>query len=437
MFYMARLWCASDRTSDRRERCRVSSSLRPVAAPFVAAAPAGSRVRTRLRVSGQDEAVLRAAGSHLGSLAGRDLAARCAEGRLDAKGRAVSRRERKRQLTAVSSSRWAGSITRTTEDQVLLAERNLAAERSSLKARIRRIEVRLAVPAGGRNGRVRGYATQAERHGRQQRLQHLRHRFAQVEQRLDAGLVSVCRGGRRLARTRHNLEAAGLTQEQWRERWEAGRLFLTADGEKDKHLGNETIRWHPGEQWLEIKLPAPLGPLANRPHGRYRLSCPAGFSYRGGEVAAQATSGAIRYDVTFDPVKNRWYLDASWRMPQAPAPSLEQLRQARVLAVDLNHGHLAAWIVTPRRQPARPTGHGTARPGRAARGTAGRQAPRRGQRTDPSRPRARLPRDRGRGSRLCRGACRGPRAEQEPAVTRPAREGVPADRGGHPHRQVP
>ena len=332
----------------------MSSSLRPVAAPFVAAAPAGARVRTRLRVSGQDEAVLRAAGSHLGSLAGRDLAARCAEGRLDAKGRAVSRRERKRQLTAVSSSRWAGSITRTTEDQVLLAERNLAAERSSLKARIRRIEVRLAVPVGGRNGRVRGYATQAERHGRQQRLQHLRQRFAQVEQRLDAGLVSVCRGGRRLAGTRHNLEAAGLTQEQWRERWEAGRLFLTADGEKDKHLGNETIRWHPGEQWLEIKLPAPLGPLANRPHGRYRLSCPAGFSHRGGEVAAQATSGAIRYDVTFDPVKNRWYLDASWRMPQAPAPSLEHLRQARVLAVDLNHGHLAAWIVTPDGNPQDP-----------------------------------------------------------------------------------
>ena len=47
-------------------RCRVSG-LRPIAAPFVAAAPAGVRVRTRLRVSGQDEAVLWAAGRHLGS----------------------------------------------------------------------------------------------------------------------------------------------------------------------------------------------------------------------------------------------------------------------------------------------------------------------------------------------------------------------------------
>ena len=84
------------------------SGMRPVAAPFVAAAPTGARVRTRLRLSPQDEAVLRAAGRHLGSLAGRDLAARCAEGRLDAKGKAVSRAARKRALTAESSSRWAG-----------------------------------------------------------------------------------------------------------------------------------------------------------------------------------------------------------------------------------------------------------------------------------------------------------------------------------------
>ena len=78
------------RTAGSVRRWRVSG-LRPIAGPFVAAAPAGARVRTRLRVSAQDEAVLRAAGTHLGSLAGGDLAARCAEGRLDAKGRAGSR----------------------------------------------------------------------------------------------------------------------------------------------------------------------------------------------------------------------------------------------------------------------------------------------------------------------------------------------------------
>ena len=133
----------------------MSLSLRPVAAPFVAAAPAGARVRTRLRVSAQDEAVLWAVGRHLGSLAGRDLAARCSEGRLDARGQAASRARRKRALTAESSSRWAGAITRTTEDQWQLAGRNLRAEKSGLRARTGTIRARLAVPVGGRAGRVR------------------------------------------------------------------------------------------------------------------------------------------------------------------------------------------------------------------------------------------------------------------------------------------
>jgi hypothetical protein len=122
------------------------SGLREIAAPFVAAAPAGARVRTRLRLSPGDLKVLRAAGSHLGSLAGRDLAARCAAGRLDTKGRAVSRRDRKRALTAESSSRWAEAITRTSEDQWQLANRNLHAEQATLRARIRRVETR-----GGRD----------------------------------------------------------------------------------------------------------------------------------------------------------------------------------------------------------------------------------------------------------------------------------------------
>jgi hypothetical protein len=70
------------------------------------------------------------------------------------------------------------------------------------------------------------------------------------------------------------------------------------------------------------------------------------FAYRGGEVAAQAATGAIRYDITFDPARGRWYLDASWRIPARPAAVLEDLRRHPVLAVDLNHGHLAAWVVT-------------------------------------------------------------------------------------------
>jgi hypothetical protein len=328
--------------------------LRQVRPSFAAAGPGGARVRTRLRLSAQDEAVLQAAGRHLGSLASADLAARCAEGPLDAKGRAASRTARKRALTAASSSRWAGAITRTTEDQWQLAWRNLQAEKASLRARVRAIETRLAIPAGQIAGRIRGYATAADRYGKQVRLQVLKARQAAAGQRITRGQVSVTRGGRQQLRRRANLDAAAITTDQWRAEWNAARLFLTADGDKDKAWGNETIRFHPDEGWLEVRLPRPLGHLANRPHGRYRLSCPVTFSYRGDEVAAQAATGAIRYDITLDPARGRWYLDASWRLRTRPAPPLADLRAGPVLGVDLNHGHLAAWVITPDGNPTGP-----------------------------------------------------------------------------------
>jgi hypothetical protein len=325
----------------------VSRRLREIAEPFVAAVPDGARVRTRLRVSPQDAEVLRAAGRHLGMLAGRDLAARCAEGRLDARGRAESRRERKQALTAASSSRWAGAITRTSEDAWQLASRNLAAERATLKARVRKIEARTAVPTGKKHGRTAGYANPAERHAKTLRLKALRGRLARVERRIEDGAASVARGGRRLMRARLNLVEAGLTEDQWRERWDSARLFLTADGEKDKAWGNETLRWNPDEGWFEVRLPAPLAHLANRPHGRHRLSCEARFEHLGDEVAAQAATGAVRYDISCDPVRGRWYIDASWRIPARPAPSLDELRASPVIAVDVNAGHLAVAVAAP------------------------------------------------------------------------------------------
>jgi hypothetical protein len=123
------------------------------------------------------------------------------------------------------------------------------------------------------------------------------------------------------------------------------QAFLTADGEAGKAWGNETIRFSPDEGWLEVKLPVPLARLANRPHGRYRLSCKVEFTYRGDEVAAHAATGAIRYDITLDPASGRWYLDASWKTTPGPAPALEELRCDPVVAVDVNAGHLAVAVV--------------------------------------------------------------------------------------------
>jgi hypothetical protein len=81
-----------------------------------------------------DGLVLRAVGDHLGALAGADLGVRCKQGRLDAGAAAVSRRERKQALTAAATSRWAGAITRASNDAWDLAVRNLQAEARSLRA---------------------------------------------------------------------------------------------------------------------------------------------------------------------------------------------------------------------------------------------------------------------------------------------------------------
>jgi hypothetical protein len=338
--------------------------VRTLAPAFVAAPPSGARIRTRLPLNADDEQIMRAVGQHLGRLAGQDLAWRCRLGRGP-----DQRADRKRALTGPSSSRWAGAITRTSGDQWARSHANLLDVRVGLRRAVKHMRARLAVGVGqarGRGrGRVPGYQSQAERFEKQRRLQHLLSTLNVVEERLAAGRVSVCRGGRRLAKLRAAVVGAGgggsitdgsttqVTEAQWRERWEAERLYLTADGEADKAWGNETIRVHPDQQWLELRLPSLLAHLSNTP-GRaatYRLSCPVAFTHRASEWAAQVATGAVRYDLFFDPAKRRWYADASWRLPARQVPSPEELRQDPTLAVDLNAGHLDGWVLDPSGNP--------------------------------------------------------------------------------------
>jgi hypothetical protein len=323
--------------------------MRSISVPFVVARPAGARIMTRLRLSATDEAVVWALGEYLGGLAGGDLAWRCRLG-MGKDQRTI----RKWTLTGRSSSRWAGSITRTANNQWQRGLANLSNRRIALRRASSTIQRRLAVPVGRRQGRVRGYASRAERFAKQARLQHLQAELTMVEGRLAAGRVSVCRGGRRLAKLRHTLEDAKLTDEQWRARWRAERLFLTADGDAAYPLGNGTIVVHPEQRWCDIKMPTPLAHLANRPGGRYRLVCPVVFTHRGDEWAAQATTGAVRYDIARDPAKGRWYLAASWRLSVVQPPSLQELRGHRVLGVDLNAGHLACWVLDASGNPVGP-----------------------------------------------------------------------------------
>jgi hypothetical protein len=142
--------------------------MRSISRPYVVAPPTGTRIRTRLRLTPADEQVVTAVGRHLATLAGQDLAWRCRRGL-----HADQRTERKRSLTAASSSRWAGTITRTANDQWRRGYRNLLDARTGLRRAIFAIDRRLAVPINGRHGRTRGYASRVERYQKQRRLQHL------------------------------------------------------------------------------------------------------------------------------------------------------------------------------------------------------------------------------------------------------------------------
>lgn len=312
--------------------------MRQIAAPFVVAPPAGRRIRTRLRTSPREERALFALGEHLGALAGRDLSERCRAGKGGS-----DRTRRKRKLTAECSSRWAGAITRTSNDQWRRAYLNLLGERRSRRRALAVLDRRLAAPVGGRaaNG-VHGYVSAAERFHKQRRRQALAARLREVEARISEGRVSIVRGGRRLANTRHHLQEAGLNSDEWRERWLVARLQITADGEADKRHGNETIRVDPATGVVDIKLPAALAEHANAPHSRLRLGTPVTFAHRGREWAVQVESGAVRYDITYDAIRRRWYLDASWQLAASDPTPAEHAAGEAVIAVDLNDAQLDA-----------------------------------------------------------------------------------------------
>ncbi|WP_374229222.1 IS200/IS605 family accessory protein TnpB-related protein [Streptomyces sp. NEAU-YJ-81] len=314
-----------------------------MAASFVAPGPTGVAIRDSLKcLTGQDQRVLRLVSGWLGSLASRDLKARCAAG-LDHDSDQWARR--KRSLTGQSSSRWAGSITKATHDQWALARRGQLAYIQHLQAGIDMIARRLAPPVGAKGSKdlPGGYRSRPEWFAKSRRLHLLQDRLQRERADSEAGRVRVVRGGRKLLRNRHDLQATRLTEAEWRERWEGERWFLQADGESGKRYGNETIRVSPDGE-VSIRLPAPLAGLANAPHGRYVLACRVGFRHRGQQWADRVQANrAVAYRIHFDVKRDRWYLTASWQIPLVRTVPLEALRSGGLIGVDTKADHLAAW----------------------------------------------------------------------------------------------
>ena len=317
--------------------------LRQIARPFVADGPSGVSVRDRLKgLTPTDEEVLRLVGAHMGRLASADLARRCRDGLEHS---TDTWAERKRELTAQSSSRWAGSVTANTHDQWGLSRRAQHQHLVSLDASIHTVRHRLSLPVGEKGGRGRpgGYRSKHEWFQKTRRLAILESQYERVRAEREAGRVSVVRGGRRLLHQRHHLDAAGKTEDVWRAEWQAARWFLTAGGESGKRFGNETLRVTPDGE-VSIKLPAPLDHLSNAKHGRYVLAARVTFPHRGEEWRDRVSGNrAVAYRIHLNTLSGRWYLDASWTRKNLPVIPLDGLRAGGVIGVDMNADHLAAW----------------------------------------------------------------------------------------------
>jgi hypothetical protein len=118
--------------------------------------------------------------------------------------------------------------------------------------------------------------------------------------------------------------------------------FFTADGESGKAGGNETIRVTQDGR-LRIKTPAAL---VSQLGSHVVIAAPIRFAHRGDEWADRvAARRAVHYDIAYDPARDRWYLDASWKATSQPVPALDELCRGPVLGVDLNDGHLGACVL--------------------------------------------------------------------------------------------
>ena len=302
---------------------------------------------------------------HLGKLRRADLAARChpepLPPLLDSGALRQLRCERlnrrKSALTASSSARWANAIIRASDEQYRLARRAQHRHIIGLRAAIATITKRLAQPStdtlsahernARRKGQVKGYPTQVERFEKLRRLQRLRAELARVLAERDANVVHVTDGGKRLAKVRHNLDAATLTLPQWQTNWDCARYRIHAHGSGDEPFGNLTITIAPSGE-VSIRLPKPLEHLANAKRGRYVLTAPAVFGYRGQEWNTRIMGGqSVSYTITRKPGRAGRYLSASWATPAQSFAINPETSQAEVFAdgavvgVDLNYGHLA------------------------------------------------------------------------------------------------
>lgn len=226
---------------------------------------------SRLRLTDWEQQLLVAVGAHLSRARAADLAAAQRRERANDRQKALSAR-------FGIHSRYAGSICVDNDAAVRAAREQLWSHQLRLQATVRHLERRTALPSRAAAcgcGTRRcdrcgdGYATENERVMKRRRLSVLRAELADVQRRHAERRYSVCLGGGRLATTRHHLYQAGLSEQQWRERWQRRRAWFGCVGNTGKPGGNPCLSLRaddparPGQWFLTVSVPEPVRAAAN------------------------------------------------------------------------------------------------------------------------------------------------------------------------------
>jgi IS605 OrfB family transposase len=338
-----------------------SMSTRPLLPARVVAPPSGTSVQTRLRLTDQERTLLRAIGEHLGRARGHDLTAAL-------RGDEQNARAKQLGIDFGIHSRYAGTVARANDAQIKLAREGLWRHKLGLQRGIATLERRLAATTRRECGCADrrgcdtcrdGYANRNEWWTKRRRLDVLRARLVEVDRRLAAKDYAIVFGGRRLANTRHHLQQAGLSVEQWKRHWDNERLFLACVGNVGKAGGNPCLTLSQdadGRVWLTVSVPKPVQQRLGVP-ARVRLThqVPVGHVPELVErVTARASTAMtvdFRADCRTDQRTEKVLLRASWAHEQPPTPPLAQLRIGRVVSLDLNADHLALARLNPDGNP--------------------------------------------------------------------------------------
>ena len=379
--------------------------------PYVVADPGGASAVVGFQTTFADNQALLTIGGHTTTL-------RLKEVDVAAKAGEITRMQhiaaRKPALCLQCNDAYASTILGSAFDQRELSIRNLKSAIESFEARIDKIEKRLAKPTQDslegkkltkkrkKSARSRakkntctcsnsstvtsrrtsvGYRTRKERWDAQRKLQRLKNRRDEAKAQLVSGMISVCVGGKNFLKKRHNLEAAGMTLDEWERKWHAKRFFLACTGRSKVVGGNRNIRLLPvgtpadDEAVLKITLPRPLEHMATPGAGSrknvhvYELTMPIKWNWgKSGDQRermyhAWRNKVEAREPVTYSlkPDPDRpcyWYLTISWA--NKPSPKTKTLAATKVparvevFAVDVNYGHIDGFLLDKYGNPVGP-----------------------------------------------------------------------------------